>query len=90
MNNWEKELTGETNVFWKVINKRITPETQQFIHLFISSLLSKQREEILGKVADLVEFYPTQFQGKLFMLPVGWSKEIANEIRNLALSDIEK
>jgi len=81
MNNWEKELTGETNVFWKVINKRITPETQQFIHLFISSLLSKQREEILGKVK--------KFNTKNHICRFN-DGESNCECYNQALSDIEK
>jgi hypothetical protein len=44
-NEWEREVSGETDLFWQVINKNLTPEVQQFIKYYIRNLLSQEIAE---------------------------------------------
>lgn len=53
LRDWEAKLSGETNVMWKVINKHLTPETQQYIHLFIAETLRQREEELAGRIEKL-------------------------------------
>lgn len=68
----------EDDVFWKVIFRNLTPQTQQFIELDVQKRISQARAEEQEAIVKMLE------QRKSYKIPLAsWQWEL-----NSALSDI--
>lgn len=49
----------------------------------IDRAVGEREREIAGRVKGMISLYPTSYNGKPFMIPVGWSERLESDVIRL-------